>query len=300
MNPILNTDYSLYADPQAGFDLFDAKINFLKEGPDRMNISLKNGETKAVKIRCYHDVDKLTNDFNLQENGFQYCTISRDLLITLNQLEQNPFSKKNRFEALSKTHQFLSAWGKANGIPGTAVPINLTYRTTDATDKATPPFFFAHADYDENDISNTMRTHQEVFKRNIEIETGILSEETYQGLKIYTMLNLWMPLNQHPTINTLAVMDTRSVENLSEQLRPAMTKGKTNDVTSLGLRACENQIWVAQKVMIRGDGVIFKTMKTPHTAVDIESRFPMDFCDPHRKSVEVRCAFIEIPDELSD
>lgn len=297
MTPVTNTGATSFSigKKEPDFHLVEANINFLKESSEGKKITTGTANVKAVNIHCYSNVEKLRKDFNFHDNGFQYCALSSTLLQSLSQFSAEPFKNKNRFELIISANKFIASWGRENGIIGTTAPLAMTYRSTNPEDQAIKAFFFAHVDYDANDMPNTWEINKNAWKANIQRFYGPLSDGEYANLKINAMVNLWMPLNELPTINTLALMDISSSDNLSKELRPALTPGKTREqpITSLGLCANLNQKWVIQNVMSKGNGVIFQTTKTPHTAIDIADRFQGQQYDPSRRSVEIRFVFLD-------
>ena len=268
------------------YNLAKANITFLGEAfVDGMQL-FKDGSEDHVKyqscipvnIRNYSNVKALRQEFNFHKNGFEYCKIKKEspLSRAIEQygkaLETNtPYSGGQQF--MHELKQFLSSWGEKNGIPGIPALAVELYRCSVPNEiskkvGAANPFFFAHADVYSYEITNPSSTTRDAYKRAAEREFGKMSDEDYDTITHHAQVNVWIPLHDMPSNNTLAMMDTHSVPDLSHKLRHFSSDG----TISLSLHADPRQVWVAKEDLTRKDDLImvFNTTSTLHTATNIE------------------------------
>lgn len=257
------------------------------------NLEKKIIEQREIKISCYQNVDELRKKFNFANNGFEFCALGDTLTECAKQFASFPNDVKPKSDLSLAATQFITTWAKENNIQfDKVILLGLTYRDADKKNKqALKPYSITHVDFQQSTLPDTFKCLESIWKPQVEAVLGPLSPEQYLNLPIKRMVNLWFPLNECPTENGLAVMDKSSILS-SKSLRPFIPQ-VTGDcsVNSLSLRPDEKQLWVAQRAMTLGSGVIFSSLEVPHSAVDLKKDPGIKY-DRHRKSVEARLLII--------
>lgn len=248
---------------------------------------------KPVKVNVYSYPREEIHRFHYKENGFEFCKINNQLTNALEQVALQKGGDSNTRTAVRKAvAPFLAEWGKRQGLIFThVVALDTVYRdTNDDSQNAFKAVPLAHVDFPGEDYPKTLKVFEDNWKPRIEeaLDEKLTSEE-YTHLDVKEAVNIWMPLNRRATQNTLALMDTSLLKNESE-LQPynAVRKDKDN-FTAMVVKGQLRHKWVVESGMKFGDAVIFNTLGTPHTALDI----PKDNCDLYRQSVEIRVVFIK-------
>jgi hypothetical protein len=123
-----------------------------------------------------------------------------------------------------------------------------------------------------------------------------LTDEQYASIQVEQIINVWMPLSPYPTKNTLAVMDISTIKKFNEELQPYTAVRKTGSFfTAMALRQREYHKWIVQTGLKQGDAISFHSLKTPHTAINLNRHA---VTEEHRKSVEIRVLFLNIPVDI--
>lgn len=294
-DPIRITNIVPIAKKIDGLRLETAKINFL--GSEFVNnkvlgnismsdlIKLDILESQSTNIHCYSNFDKLMSDFSFNLNGFQYFEANGVLLNSIHSFSHNPLDKKSESILSKASVNFISSWGRANSIQFDAVvPLGFLYRDLNPNEaKASKAYHLAHVDFRECD----KKALELNWKPQMGDLIGNLSSEQQSNAHITQIVNLWMPLNKSE--NVLSLLDTSSVDLLTE-LRPFNNRS-SDGVTSQTLQYKPNQRWVANDAMKVGQGIIFNSFLTPHSAVKLPKQQGIKY-DEFRRSVEGRFVFI--------
>jgi len=279
--------------------LFKAPINYFGEKfSPMMEVAVAKIETltqqqiltpRESNIYCFPR--EQAKRFHFKVNGFEFRKITGDLHTAVKQMARTP-DIDSRINVRKAVVPYLTHWGKAHGIDfDLVVPVDTVYRNTNQDAKnafGTVPL--AHVDFPETDYPKTLQTFEENWKPRVDqAMQRELSSEEYRALNVSQAINIWIPLNERNTENTLALMDVSTLNQASD-LQPYKAVRRDQDhFTSQGVLRNPNQKWVIQSDMKSGDAVIFNTLRTPHTAIDV----PKYDCDPDRQSIELRVLFIK-------
>nr|NGX45337.1 hypothetical protein [Chlamydiota bacterium] len=129
------------------------------------------------------------------------------------------------------------------------------------------------------------RGHGE-WKDKVVKKLGPMDDKSYEDLAVAKMLNIWMPLDQPLKSEPLAIMDLQSLRN--SDVHPYMAaRANGKQFPSQGVLHHDSQQWIVKKDMTFGEGIIFDSCRTPHTAVTL----PEQDIEP-RHSVECRILFL--------
>jgi hypothetical protein len=230
--------------------------------------------------------------FHFKENGFEFRKITGDLHTAVKQLAQTPDNNDSRINVRKAVVPYLTQWGKAHGIDfDLVVPVDTVYRNTNQDAKnAFGSVPLAHVDFPETDYPKTLQSFEANWKPRVDqAMQRELSSEEYRALNVSQAINIWIPLNERNTENTLALMDLSTLNQPSDLQPYTAVRRDEYHFTSQGVLRNPNQKWVIQSDMKSGDAVIFNTLRTPHTAIDV----PKYDCDPDRQSIELRVLFIK-------
>ncbi len=280
--------------------LVKAPINYLgKKFSPMMEVTVAKIETLAQQqilnpqesnIYCFPR--QQAKRFHFKENGFEFLKITLDLNTAVKQMAQTPDDNSRR-NVRKAVVPYLTQWGKAQGIDfDLVVPVDTVYRNTNQDAKnAFGSVPLAHVDFPETDYPQTLQTFEANWKPRVDqAMQRELSSEEYRHINVCQAINIWIPLNERNTENTLALMDISTLNQESDLQPYKAVRRDQYHFTSQGVFRNPNQKWVVQSDMKSGDAVIFNTLHTPHTAVDI----PKYDCDPDRQSIELRALFIKI------
>lgn len=237
--------------------------------------------------------------FRFKENGFEFRKITGDLITALKQMAQTPENQGTRLAVRKAVVPYLTQWGKEQGIDfDLVVPVDTVYRNTNQDAKnAFGSVPLAHVDFPEKDYPKTLHTFEANWKPRVdEAMLHSLSSEEYRHLDVHQAINIWIALNQRNTENTLALMDTSTLNKEKELLPYSAVRRDQDHFTSQGVFRNPNHRWVVESDMKFGDAVIFNTLQTPHTAISI----PKYDCDPDRQSIELRVLFIKNKTNVAD
>jgi len=226
-----------------------------------------------------------TNDsYDLETNGFTFHEVSQPTKSALAVLALNPEEASHRAAVRSEIEKEMVAYAKGQDIAfQQAVCVDSVYRDT-----SSGPFgavHLVHIDFPEEDTQANLRGHGE-WKDKVVAKLGPMDDKTYEGLAVTKMLNIWMPLDQPLTSEPLAVMDLQSLR--TSDVHPytaARANGK--QFPSQGVCHHDSQQWIVKKDMSLGEGIIFDSCRTPHTAVTLPEQG-----DEPRHSVECRILFL--------
>lgn len=236
---------------------------------------------KDLKINYVEDKCSFKS-IDFKKYGFQPVAnaVSKDLLS-----EKGMHNDEERNQATENVSQALNAmlmdWGKQSDIDfdvvfmsGGCVKRNLSEGSSLAKN-----YSFAHIDFPEGSTEETVKAFG--------------GEATWQQLapfEIIQVVNIWVPLNDEPNINTLAVMDKATVNN-ARTITTEAYFGREVKFNSVYLE--ENQPlednWFAFKIS-KGDVIIFDSERTPHCAVDILGKA---LSNEPRRSIEYRGFFLK-------
>lgn len=291
---------------------YDVKVNYLTRKDIKSKlVSLDSAqidnlvkyeilEKKQIKIMAYkkEEVQKL---FNFNENGFTFDTLSQDAKTKLsalgNQYRSLVQSIANFYPLGDDLEIILESWATEQGlIKGVDYDQIIALGGAYRDQLRANTFPLSHVDFQKDDTSAFMSALSPIWKGRVaeKLKNPALTDQEYRNVKIANMVNVWMPLNDKPTKNTLAVMDTSRLQK--EDLYPVRSKVGPLDVTTMLVHNSYKQQYVIQSDMKFGDMVIFETLNTPHTAVDVD-RPEADPNEP-RKSIEMRVIFIKEPNSL--
>lgn len=286
------------------YRLVKVDINFLNPATYRDGIELLKHESKmcnSVEVHCFSDFEKLRR-FSFLKNGFEYCQLKKgsSLFLKIEQYAQtrreNPgrnfLTDRIELPVICELKQFMASWLKERNIPGTPVipHAGFTYRDSDRSAYATPPFHFVHVDYSKKRLIDTSLALEALkYKHAVEDEFDVtLSSDEYRQLidrESTIWLNVWIPLQEKESNNGLVLMDTNSVLNLDQKLQPISFQG----MITYSLFPSSEQKWITLDNLTLNKRVvaIFNTINTPHTAGLIPSEEGTPLKGP-RTSVEFR------------
>lgn len=236
---------------------------------------------KDLKIN-YIDDKCHFKSFDFKKYGFQPVAdaVSKDLLS-----EEGMHNDEERNQATDNVSQALNAmlmdWGNQNGIgfdvvfmTGGCVKRNLSEGSSLAKN-----YSFAHIDFPEGSTEETIKAFG--------------GEAVWQQLapfEIIQVVNIWLPLNDEPNINTLGVMDKATLKNSRTVNTEAYFE---REVKFKSVYLEENQPlennWFAFRIS-KGDIIIFDSERTPHCAVDISGKA---LSNEPRRSIEYRGFFLK-------
>jgi hypothetical protein len=246
-------------------------------------------------VRCYLK-ETIKSDYEFNLNGFEFCDMNGDLLELVKELSQNLENKQVREILRKAIIPFMTQWGRSKGIDfDYAIPLDTVYRNTDP--KITNAFRsvpFAHVDFSQDKIPETLQAFIDVWKPRVEesLKRPEMSTEEYLNLNIRKMVNIWINLNEIPSTNTLALLDTPALDQIDRYLKLYTAVRRDGSVFTAQILDSQppQSEWVVQRQMQIGDAVIFNSLETPHTAADI---YGIGF-DVPRQSVELRVAFVSL------
>lgn len=264
--------------------------------------SLQNNEEaftiKSKKVVAYKkkEAQKL---FNFKKNGFVFSSYEGALLEEIKAFKPESYSQGLR--VLFLTQEILEKWAKKQGIKyDVAIPLALVHRSEskDRSSTSLSPVSLTHVDFakstGENETKDFMKAFKPVWKTTVENALDkFLTDEEFENIKIVQMVNIWMPLNDKPTENTLALMDRSRIKQ-SDLIPFSTSVGEGNrkiEFIGIVMVPSKKHQFVIQSDMKRGDMVIFDTLNTPHTAV----MAPRSDAEKNllRESIEIRAIFIQ-------
>lgn len=290
---------------QANFSSRDANINFAgKTFTDMAEINLAKKDellenevltSKSKRIAAY-DKENVRKLFTYKENGFEYRAVEEGLL---NEISNYQGEDIKYHDILNASKATFAKWAEEQGIDyDKIIPLGLVYRAENPIPGAQPTASLTHIDFDQNNTSEFMRANSLVWKGVVDQALGnYLSQEEFENIKIEHMVNMWMPLEDKPTENTLAMLDRSRIQ--SEDLRPftaVFNPFPSFEVkfTAMTLSPSNKHQYVIQSDMKLGDMVLFNTFDTPHSAVTVPR--PEAQKGLARRSVEIRAIFIKDKD----
>lgn len=282
----------------------NANVNYLKDkalpelDTSKINelVTKEVLETKQMKIIAYSK-EEIQKNFNFKNNGFEFGSCSEGLLKEVKSLKKHIAEKGQNAEItmnfapmLEASEKELELWAAKQGLVkgvdyDVIVPLGGVYRDESKANT----FPIAHVDFPKEDTSKFMDSLSYLWKDAVEKKLNKkLTNEEYANVKIAMMVNIWMPLNEKPTKNTLAVMDTSRIKD--SDLTPVTTHiGPFPVKTNLVSSSQKHQFFI-QGDMKEGDEVIFNTLNTPHTAVNAPRP---EASELPRQSAEIRAIFIK-------
>lgn len=245
---------------------------------------------KKMNVMCYpkNEAQKL---FDFKKNGFVFSSfdLDKDFYLQMNMIKASPATTADTY-LLFAANQLLEKWAVAQNIKFDVVAsLGSIYRNESPDAYAYTPLPMTHVDTTK-DATNFLHTFTEIWKSNVEIALEReLTNDEFEKLHIVQMVNIWMPLNDKPTENTLAVMDISRIEE--KDLIPYSVDIGDSTFTPMTLHFSPKLQFVIQEDMKFGDMVIFDSTKTPHTAVTIPR--PEAEQGLLRQSIEIRAIFIQ-------
>lgn len=268
----------------------------------RQEKNIKNNliETRSKRLAAYtgNDVQKL---FDFKKNGFEFrSTNDEDLLKILKSTRKdNPYLFED--ETLELTGKLVEKWAAEKKMEDVIViPLSMVYRSEVPSKNVQPVAGLTHVDFKKNPTKSTDNYRNLFLSVKPKIEDALnrnLTDEEFSNLELELMVNVWMPLQDAPTENTLAMMDTAGLDD--KELRPftneVLLEGPTGvfsiPFTVMTMRPSKRQQFIIQSDMKRGDYIIFDTLNTPHSAVKAPRKEAMPGLP--RDSVEVRVFVIK-------
>jgi len=235
-----------------------------------------------------------TRIFDFKKNGFEFKSFTNTALgSAIDVLGKGPSTWSEISEESITTHAScleaeMCNWGKSQGISFSRVLcIDSVFRNTASGSFGS--VHFVHVDFPSGDTKEILRGHSNWKERIIKKIERDLTADEYENLVVTKIVNVWMPLDPKLEAEPLAMMDREVCEDLESQLQVYHDKRITSSETyqSVGVIPHPKQKWYVRE-MTRGEGVIFDTCQTPHSAVS----FP-DQGDKTRKSIECRLLFIQ-------
>lgn len=253
---------------------------------------------KTPLIHAYSELE-ITKQFNFKENGFEFCTFDEKTVEHLgNYLEERSYH--NTLCIYEDVRSFLTDWGKKEGIPFDAViPISpLQYRHTGNFWNAQKILPLAHVDFSKDQFPIVLDTFERLLQEGVE-EAFEDDSIALDDVEFSEIVNVWIPLNERPSINTLALVDISTLKDPSEELKPYTSQIKLPFppdilVPSLALESRPYHKWVVHDIK-RGGAIVFNTRWTPHAAVThaaVTHEEKEGDRDPFRHSAEARFAFV--------
>jgi hypothetical protein len=231
--------------------------------------------------------------FTFKENGFVYTSFEGGLYKLLKNYDINNKATQAMIDAEIKN--MAAEWGMKEGIDfDVVVPLAPVYRKQYAAKGQPSPVPLTHVDFKKGE-RDFLRAHQSVWKPLIENALQQkLSDEEYEGLVIAELVNFWMPVkNEKPTENTLAVVDTKTLKKVDLLPFPTQIGENPMKFTAMTCHSKPGLELIFLDSMKVGDAVLFKTLRTPHTAVNVFR--PEVTEDIERESVEYRVLFMKFP-----
>lgn len=245
---------------------------------------------RKMNIMCYpkQEAQKL---FNFKENGFIFSSFDQDADFhhAMTAAKDSPFYL-DETHLLEAANKLLEKWAVAQNIQYDVVAsLGAIYRSESPSDEGNAPLPMTHVDTTKN-ATNFLNTFSDHWKPNVEMALGKeLTDQEFENLQIVQMVNIWMPLNESPTENTLAVMDISRINE--KDLLPYSVELGESSFTPMILHFSPKLQFVIQADMKFGDMVIFDSTKTPHTAATIPR--PEAKKGLFRESLEIRAIFIQ-------
>lgn len=250
--------------------------------------------TSASKRIAAYNRESVRKLFDYKENGFEYCPVEGELLAEISKFNDTDWQQDSRILEASKAA--FTKLAEEQGIDyDMVIPLGLIYRSEKPLGTALPAATLTHIDFDQNNTSEVMQSNKHGWKVRVEGALGkTLSDEEFENIKIEHMMNMWMPLENKPTENTLAMMDTSRIQ--SEDVQPFTAVIKPSPFlelkfTAMTLKPSNKQQYIIQSDMKLGDGVLFNTFDTPHSAVTVPR--PEAEKDLPRRSIEIRAIFVK-------
>ncbi len=228
-------------------------------------------EKTTITVDCYSRAE--IQKFNIHDNGFEFITLDEESIAHFREFAK--YKKSGSYDEEmdrnneTKIRNIVKNWASNRDIPASIVVrcSSLGYRDTGNPSEfqALP---VAHVDFVQDQFSPLIQ--------------DAMPERPLSGI-----VNLWLPLNELPPKDTLALMDLSSVnkEDLKSCLF-ASAEGNQNKQYSQIVLANPSQKWVALEDMKIGDAVIFYSEKTGHGGVHLDR--PWVACDSSRQSLDVR------------
>lgn len=293
-NIINQSHNSSYAKNEEEF--FNGELVYLGSSfKDEMSLKLTNASEllkNKVLQKTVIKICKTVARFNFSESGFEFHDFSKQPLgRSIFEIAKDPTNAanpcwENRSFARAVENQ-MTIWGQSVGIPFSQVVwIDTVYRNT--AEGKFGSVHFVHVDFPEVDHSQTLKGHSN-WKDRVEEVVGQLNTEQYERLKISKIINIWLPLDKQLEAEPLAVLDVRSIKKES-QLRTYYDERITtgDKYQSVGVFPDEYHQWYIKNKMKLGEGIIFDSCQTPHSAVSLP-----DQQNKRRTSLECRVIFIK-------
>lgn len=272
---------------------------FVYLGPnfqDRMSLRLSKVEALLqthVLQKVTATVYKTDQKFEYAKNGFEFQDFTGTSLgSALEILANGPTSwpdipEENISNHAKAVEHAMTEWGKKQKIQfSQAVWIDTVYRNTAGGKFGA--VHFVHCDFPANDSASTLRGHGD-WKDRVVKKLGPMTTEEYEKLNISKIVNVWMPLNKKVEAEPLAMMDVESLKDPSADLRVYEDERVNGGglYHSVGVVPKPEQRWYIRDNMKLGEGVIFDSCSTPHTAVSLP-----DQGDKTRRSLECILIFL--------
>ncbi|MGZ3633974.1 MAG: hypothetical protein ACXWM7_06850 [Parachlamydiaceae bacterium] len=257
---------------------------------DRFPHFIRKGvlQSKEVPINCYSG-GTIRGAFTFKENGFVFLKADNDFKLEAQSYDQgDPMDFRQKSGIAEATKEMLLKFKNLAGIEAehlVILPAPILRGIGEGVYE-NKPISLLHIDFDE-DQKDYLEVHGEIWLPAIEQACGEACD-SYDKIDSVKMVNIWMPLNSEPNENILAMTD---ISTTAKTERVFKTMAYERVFHSKTLAPDINQKFIIQSDMKLGDVVIFDTLKTPHTAVDVERD---GATKDKRQSIEIRAMFFNL------
>ena len=252
-----------------------AKLSELKEA----------GTVVAKKM----DIAPMTHRPTLSENGFEVHTIPQHFVVGLSNLDKCMLTQPFDADTLTMIHSLqrkMEVILESHFSNVEVICVDAVYRNTD-TMKANPfrQINFVHVDFSQGCFAETLHCFQPQWEPFFE-KRGM----PYSSDNMVDMMNVWMPLD---TVIAHPLVLHNKTDNLAKRFAEYLgVRRDSNHFVAKSLLApisTGESPWRYLPLMGLGDGYLFRSQETPHSAANIP--FQHDSSKPSRRSVEMRCLF---------
>lgn len=250
-------------------------------------------ETHRISLHCISAAEAV-RQFDFKTHGFCVEYLPVDLKGSLDRLEKDLKDPASRAATRPVLSSYLTAWGKNQGISFThVIPVDTVCRSTsEEAENAFRAVTLVHIDF-SLDTNKTLEAFCSTWKPRVEQAfKRPLSDEEYIKLPVTQIVNVWMPLNTFPHVNSLALLDKQTASDQDAQPYTAVRRDSSTFTAQILPRRPEHR-WSVFDIK-RGEAIIFGSQQTPHTAIEAVADFNREGCPDNggRKSVEIRALFV--------
>ncbi len=275
---------------------------------------------KKVKI----NISSLEN-FNLPINGFEYVKFDSKITNIISRLSKNNFStnvKKHNPDVQSdidKLHKYIKQYlykflnektnsniNRMNDHFTNIVILESVFRNskidqkkfTVTKSKVNPSAGWIHTDWWESQTFTSILTSRldwiNILKDQVPNSKEFCDLNNYDNFKklwdsrFIDIYNIWIPLSEDILDSPLTILDKQTL-NYSDMVplisECIINKNKYFNEIVTKLKYNKEQKWHSKIDMTLGEGVIFNSIKNPHSAFKVDNK-----SHPARQSIEIRCA----------